>query len=197
VGLNEGNPAVLSNATNALRIRLPRPTQPTSTGTLVSESDEQQKENMSLDNDIPHKSRAKIKLRDGFTLLLLPTADLDDTSGMRNTESEVDAFTEEEDDEKHTRRTFCPPEYRQSIVDMLERHYCAHPAIPGYAAPNPTAIRQWAVKQVYRFCMKNKLPEVWAYLWGNWYRKGRWELWARSGHDQIPVLKTTMILESQ
>lgn len=87
VGLNEGNPAVLSNATNALRIRLPCPTQPTSTGTLVSESDEQQKENMSLDNDIPHKSRAKIKLRDRFTLLLLPTADLDDTSGMRNTES--------------------------------------------------------------------------------------------------------------
>lgn len=55
----------------------------------------------------------------------------------------------------------------------MEQHYCTHPVIPGYAAPD---------------------PEVWAYLWENWYRKGRWELWARAAHDMIPILKTTMIL---
>ena len=61
---------------------------------------------------------------------------------------------------------------------MMEQHYCAHSAIPGYAAPNSAAIRIWAVKQAYEFCVKNELPEVWAYLWENWYRKGRWDLWA-------------------
>lgn len=80
---------------------------------------------------------------------------------------------------------------------MMERHYCAHRIIPGYAAPNPAAIKQWAVQQMYGFCVKNELPEVWAYLWENWYRKGRWDLWARSVDPLIPVLKTTMILESQ
>ncbi|KAF7290614.1 SWIM-type domain-containing protein [Mycena indigotica] len=32
--------------------------------------------------------------------------------------------------------------------------------------------------------------------WGNWYRKGRWELWVRSAHPTIPRLRTTMICES-
>ncbi|EGN95280.1 hypothetical protein SERLA73DRAFT_77294 [Serpula lacrymans var. lacrymans S7.3] len=51
-------------------------------------------------------------------------------------------------------------------------------------------------KQMYQFCVVNDLREAWAYLWENWYRLGRWELWAQSYHDEIPVLKTTMILES-
>jgi len=55
---------------------------------------------------------------------------------------------------------------------MMERHCCAHPSIPGYGPPD---------------------TEVWAYLWENWYRHGRWELWARCGHKLIPILKTTMI----
>ncbi|KIJ94363.1 hypothetical protein K443DRAFT_75663, partial [Laccaria amethystina LaAM-08-1] len=104
--------------------------------------------------------------------------------------------SENENEGKQTRRTFCPPLYRVPIVDMMERHYCAHPIILGYAAPNPAAIRLWAVHQIYNFCVTNELPEVWAYLWENWYRKGRWELWAWLTYSQIPVLKTTMILES-
>jgi hypothetical protein len=50
---------------------------------------------------------------------------------------------------------------------------------------------------MYKFCEARDLREVWAYLWENWYRPGRWKLWARSTHDAIPVLKTTMICESQ
>lgn len=95
------------------------------------------------------------------------------------------------------RRVFCEPEYRDSIIAMMERHFCAHPLIPGYAPPSPDGIWRWAVGQMYNFCYKNGLAEVWAYMWENWYRRGRWELWARSAHSQIPVLKTTMILESQ
>jgi hypothetical protein len=105
--------------------------------------------------------------------------------------------TEDSEKQERNRRTFCPPEYRERILRMMERHYCAHPLIPGYSAPSPVAIRRWAVHQMYMFCAGYDLSEVWAYLWENWYRRGRWELWARSAHTEIPLLKTTMMLEGQ
>ena len=43
----------------------------------------------------------------------------------------------------------------------------------------------------------NDLQEAWAYLWENWYHMGHQELWAQSCFPEIPILKTTMILESQ
>ncbi|KAF9033847.1 hypothetical protein BJ165DRAFT_1356948, partial [Panaeolus papilionaceus] len=94
------------------------------------------------------------------------------------------------------RHTFCPKVHREKIITMLENHYCSHPLIPGYAPPSPEGIKNWAVRQMYTYCVENDLPELWAYLWENWYRKGRWELWARSASPLIPILKTTMILES-
>ncbi|KAJ7246826.1 hypothetical protein B0H12DRAFT_1220454 [Mycena haematopus] len=103
---------------------------------------------------------------------------------------------EEGEGKKRTRRTFCPAIYRERIVSMMEKHYCAHPLLPGYAHPSPEGIRRWAVLQMYKFCVEAGLREVWAYLWENWYRSSRWELWARSVNPEIPVLKTTMILES-
>ncbi|KAJ7436299.1 hypothetical protein B0H11DRAFT_1754960 [Mycena galericulata] len=93
-------------------------------------------------------------------------------------------------------RVFCPPDLRKNIINMMETHFCAHPLIPGYAPPNPAGIKRWAVKQMYEHCVENNLPELWAYLWENWYRNGRWELWARAPHPQIPRLKTTMMVES-
>lgn len=96
-----------------------------------------------------------------------------------------------------SRRTFCPSELRANIVDMMERHFCAHPLIPGYSAPSPDGIKEWAVKKMYEFCFKHDLREVWAYLWENWYRRGRWELWARCTDTRIPRLKTTMMVEAQ
>ena len=81
---------------------------------------------------------------------------------------------------------------------MMEHHFCAHPLIPGYSAPTPDGIKAWAVKQMYEFCTIRELPNLWAYLWENWYRRGRWELWARSGNPgEIPRLKTTMLVEAQ
>ncbi|KAL1698278.1 hypothetical protein EV121DRAFT_218435 [Schizophyllum commune] len=61
---------------------------------------------------------------------------------------------------------------------------------------NQEGIRAWAVRQAYTVCKENDLPNLWAYLWGNWYRPSRWQLWARSSCPSIPVLRTTMILES-
>jgi hypothetical protein len=107
---------------------------------------------------------------------------------------------EPEPDEDMTigRRTFCPLELRDTVIGMMERHFCAHPLIPGYSAPSPEGIKAWAVKQIYELCVQNDLPNLWAYLWENWYRCGRWELWARSGNPvEIPRLKTTMLVEGQ
>ena len=42
--------------------------------------------------------------------------------------------------------------------------------------------------EVYSYCKNNKLPEFWAYL-SITGTKGRWELWASSAHNLIPVLK--------
>jgi len=94
-------------------------------------------------------------------------------------------------------RSFCNAEHRSHIIDMVERHLCAHPLVPGYSAPSPEGIRYWAVKEIYQYCVKNDLRECWAYMWENWYCPGRWELWARCTHEMIPILKTTMICESQ
>ena len=105
-----------------------------------------------------------------------------------------------ESDEETTagRHTFCPIEHRDTVVALMERHFCAHPLIPGYSVPKREHIKAWAVKQMYDFCALHDLPNLWAYLWENWYRRGRWELWARSANPrEIPRLKTTMLVEAQ
>lgn len=94
-------------------------------------------------------------------------------------------------------RQFCPPDLRDTVIHLIEWHFCAHPLIPGYSAPDPLSIRHWAVKQIYEFCKEHDLRELWAYLWENWYRADRWGLWARSAHAEIPRLKTTMMVEAQ
>jgi hypothetical protein len=116
------------------------------------------------------------------------------TSATAATESDTE-MPDGPDESGKERRTFCSQEYRAAIIEMLERHYCAHPTIPGFC--HPAGIKYWAVKQIYDYCVKYDLRELWAYLWENWYRGGRWELWARSAHPTIPRLKTTMICESQ
>lgn len=95
------------------------------------------------------------------------------------------------------KRTFCIKDHRETIIDMMATHQCDHPFIPGYTHPSAGGIRYWAVQQMYEFCVKHDLREVWAYLCENWYCVGRCELWARAVHDEIPVLRATTILESQ
>ena len=141
----------------------------------------------------------------GFKLSIAPTRletieeedDEEEDVGATEREKETSVSNEDEEEGVPGRRTFCPALYREPIVNMMERHYCAHPSIPGYGPPTAVGIKRWAVEQMYNFCTKYELPEVWAYLWENWYHHGRWELWARCGHKLIPILKMTMILESQ
>ena len=96
-----------------------------------------------------------------------------------------------------TRRQFCPLDLQEKVRSLIEKHFCAHPSIPGYARPSEVGIRWWAVQEMYNFCVRNCLCELWAYLWGNWYCPERWTLWARSTCPEIPRLRTTMICESQ
>ena len=53
------------------------------------------------------------------------------------------AHATDESDEESTneRRTFCPVDLRLDIINMMERHFCAHPLIPGYSAPTPEGIK--------------------------------------------------------
>lgn len=169
----------LGDTTNLLRIKLPLPSIASAIGRVIRGA--------------------------GFRLSIpvtqLPTIEeqeeRDEDERTINEEREVSITGEDEDDGKQGRRTFCPALYRNTIIDMMERHYCAHPSIPGSSPPDAKLIKKWAVQRMYDFCSRHELPEVWVYLWENWYREGRWELWARCAHKLIPVLKTTMILESQ
>ena len=64
------------------------------------------------------------------------------------TENESDA----DDETANERHTFCPVEHRDTLVQIMEQHFCAHPLIPGYSAPTPEGIKAWAVRQIYEFC---------------------------------------------
>jgi hypothetical protein len=123
-----------------------------------------------------------------------------DAHHSRLQENNTTAAAEESggsEDELEGHRVFCPASLRGPIIALVENHFTAHPLIPSYCHPSPAGIREWAVKEMYEFCVSNNLAEVWAYLWENWYRRGRWELWARAEHPEIPRLKTTMMVESQ
>jgi hypothetical protein len=130
-----------------------------------------------------------VTIANNFPRLTITLRPLSTTNSNDNTESG--------DEQSSSRRTFCALELRTEIVDMMERHLCAHPLIPGYSAPTPEGIKEWAVKQMYEFCVKHDLHETWAYLWENWYRHGQWELWAWCTDARIPRLKTTMMVEAQ
>jgi len=92
---------------------------------------------------------------------------------------------------------FCPKEYREGLVKLVERHLNMHPSIPGKHAPTRQAIREWAAREMFRYCKERNLRSCWAYLWGNWYQPSQWELWARCEDDWIPRLRTTMLCEAQ
>lgn len=50
---------------------------------------------------------------------------------------------------------------------------------------------------MYTWCRTHNYSRLWAYMFINWYSSEQWNLWARSHNpDEIPILKTTMIVES-
>jgi hypothetical protein len=88
---------------------------------------------------------------------------------------------------------------RDTVLEILCRHFNAHPLIPDLNGTFRTLdmIHRECAKEMYSWCKARDYYRLWAYLFFNWYRSGQWELWARSSNAQeIPVLKTTMIVES-
>jgi hypothetical protein len=95
---------------------------------------------------------------------------------------------------------FCPTEHRGAIVTKFRIHLHQHPEIPFNDAEGThlTAdeIHEGAVSDMYHYCHRHDLSQVWAYMWNCWYNPQQWPLWARSACPEIPRLKATMICES-
>ncbi len=90
-------------------------------------------------------------------------------------------------------------EERQTVMKMFSRDYNMHPSIPDQNGTHRSAetIHRECANEMYTWCRARNYFRLWAYLFVNWYKPGQWELWARAANDkEIPVLKTTMIVES-
>ena len=89
-------------------------------------------------------------------------------------------------------------EDKEMLEYMFARHFNAHPSIPDINGSNRTAasIHTECARELYELCLARGWHRTWAYFWVNWYAPDQWKLWARAAFPSIPVLKTTMILES-
>lgn len=85
------------------------------------------------------------------------------------------------------------------MLEIFSRHYNAHSLIPDHNGTyrSSEAIHRECISEMYAWCRARNYFRLWAYLYVNWYKPGQWRLWARSANTrEIPVLKTTMIVES-
>ncbi|KAK9245725.1 hypothetical protein V1506DRAFT_458451 [Lipomyces tetrasporus] len=88
---------------------------------------------------------------------------------------------------------------QETVLDIFSRHYNSHPLIPDRNGSYRSAehIHRRCADEMYYWCRSRDYFRLWAYLWVNWYQPSQWALWARSVNEtEIPVLKTTMIVES-
>ena len=82
---------------------------------------------------------------------------------------------------------------------MFSRHFNSHSLIPDKNGIFRSAkdIHQQCASEMYFYCKARGFFRLWAYFFINWYCNEQWKLWARSANEiEIPVLKTTMIVES-
>lgn len=88
---------------------------------------------------------------------------------------------------------------RDVVLEMFSRHFNMHSLIPDQNGTYRSAERIHidCVNELYTWCHSRNYFRLWAYLFVNWYAPEQWKLWARSScSEAIPVLKTTMIVES-
>lgn len=88
---------------------------------------------------------------------------------------------------------------RETVVNIFSNHFNAHPLISDHNGTyrRSEQIHRDCAREMYSWCRTRNYFRLWAYLWVNWYQPSQWALWARSANEtEIPVLKTTMILES-
>ncbi|KAI0994209.1 hypothetical protein K3495_g13973, partial [Podosphaera aphanis] len=84
------------------------------------------------------------------------------------------------------------------VLTMFASHFNAHQLFPRRLGIRETATEIWSrcATEAFQWCYSRDNFRLWAYFWINWYRPTEWPKWARAANDEVPVLKTTMILES-
>lgn len=88
---------------------------------------------------------------------------------------------------------------KETVINLFSNHYNSHTLIPDKNGTSRSAqqIHRDCTREMYSWCRSRNYFRLWAYLWINWYQPSQWVLWARSANEaEIPVLKTTMIVES-
>ena len=88
---------------------------------------------------------------------------------------------------------------QDTVIEIFSRHFNSHSLIPDQNGTYRSAehIHRDCATEMYHWCKSRNYFRLWAYLWVNWYQPEQWRLWARSVNEkEIPVLKTTMIVES-
>ena len=90
-------------------------------------------------------------------------------------------------------------EEQDTVLLMYSRHFHSHTFIPDQNGTHKTS-KQFhldSATEMSIWCRSRNYFRLWAYLWVNWYCPKEWALWARSANEkEIPILKTTMIVES-
>ena len=87
----------------------------------------------------------------------------------------------------------------KTVLNVFSNHFNSHPFVPDQNGTCRSAqqIHRDCAREMYSWCRSRNYFRLWAYLWVNWYQPSQWVLWARSTNaTEIPVLKTTMIVES-
>ncbi|EGU82050.1 hypothetical protein FOXB_07435, partial [Fusarium oxysporum f. sp. conglutinans Fo5176] len=88
---------------------------------------------------------------------------------------------------------------QNTVLDIFSRHFNPHPLIPDQNGIYRSAERIYrdCAAEMYYWCRSKGHFRLWSYLWVNWYQPDQWCLWARSVNEKgIPILKTTMVIES-
>lgn len=88
---------------------------------------------------------------------------------------------------------------RETVLTMVAQHFNTHPLITDKRGTRKTSTQIWrqSASEMYQWCRSRNYYHLWAYLFVHWYSDGQWQLWARSSNPaEIPILKTTMIVES-
>jgi hypothetical protein len=88
---------------------------------------------------------------------------------------------------------------REGLVNLVRLHYYRHPLIPNdatHAFLSKEAIYFQCIREVCSYCKSNALPNVWIYLWSNWYTKDQFKFWGLSRNPLVPLSRTTMYVET-
>ena len=86
---------------------------------------------------------------------------------------------------------FCPAPHRKQLLSIITRHFCRHHFFPTRSGvhQSPADICNQCVCEMYMFCKRRGLTEVWAYMWNSWYSLSMWNLWARSSRSDWARLR--------